>query len=235
MMAVNGGDKSSVPETNGNGDHDDSSLVDTSVLSNDGAAHDPYYPPVIALPPEVDTPTGEDGETEVFKMRSKLYRFDSVADPAEWKERGTGDVRILHHPDNGHYRLLMRREKTLKVCANHFVRPWMMLKPMKGSEKSWMWQVHADFAEEEMRSEVFAIRFGNPENAGKFKKCFDDAVIAVIESEARVINCQEEEADGEAIKTDEKADQQHASVQKKDADSAASAVTKDLKKLDLKK
>ena len=47
----------------------------------------------------------------------------------------------------GHFRILMRRDKTLKVCANHFVRPWMILQPMKGSnDKAWMYQVHADFA-----------------------------------------------------------------------------------------
>ena len=128
--------------------------------------HDPYYPPIVSLP-EVQVPTGEDGEEEVFKVslkvskgknqlavidccvqiRAKLYRWDATADPPEWKERGTGDVRILKHSDKGHYRVLMRRDKTKKVCANHFVRPWMILQPMKSSnDKAWMYQCHADFA-----------------------------------------------------------------------------------------
>ena len=58
----------------------------------------------------------------------------------------TGDVRLLQHKENKILRLLMRREKTLRVCANHFIRPWMILKPMKGSDRAYMWQVHADFA-----------------------------------------------------------------------------------------
>ena len=79
-------------------------------------------------------------------MRSKLFRFDSNAEPPEWKERGTGDVKLMKHKKTSVVRVLMRREKTLKVCANHFIRPWMILKPMKGSERAWMWLVRADFA-----------------------------------------------------------------------------------------
>ena len=51
--------------------------------------------------------------------RAKLYRFDRTETPAEWKERGTGDVKILQHKDSKHCRILMRRDKTLKLCANH--------------------------------------------------------------------------------------------------------------------
>jgi hypothetical protein len=50
--------------------------------------------------------------------RAKLFRFDK--DSKEWKERGTGDVRLLKHKENKKVRLVMRRDKTLKVCANHF-------------------------------------------------------------------------------------------------------------------
>lgn len=49
--------------------------------------------------------------------RAKLFRF--VADSSEWKERGTGDVRLLQAKDTKKVRLVMRRDKTLKVCANH--------------------------------------------------------------------------------------------------------------------
>ena len=51
-------------------------------------------------------------------MRAKLFRFDR--DSREWKERGTGEVRLLKHKENGRTRLVMRRDKTLKVCANHY-------------------------------------------------------------------------------------------------------------------
>lgn len=54
-----------------------------------------------------------------FLRRAKLYRFASENDPPEWKERGTGDVKLLKHKEKGTIRLLMRRDRTLKICANH--------------------------------------------------------------------------------------------------------------------
>lgn len=54
--------------------------------------------------------------------RAKLFRFASENDLPEWKERGTGDVKLLKHKEKGTIRLLMRRDKTLKICANHYSR-----------------------------------------------------------------------------------------------------------------
>jgi RanBP1 domain len=34
----------------------------------------------------------------------------------------------------------MRRDKTLKICANHFILPWMELKKNANSEKAWVWK-----------------------------------------------------------------------------------------------
>ena len=41
-------------------------------------------------------------------------------DPPEWKERGVGDVRILKQHNSAKHRILMRRDKTHKICCNHF-------------------------------------------------------------------------------------------------------------------
>lgn len=49
-------------------------------------------------------------------MRAKLYRFDK----GEWKERGLGDVRLMQDKFSHKIRILMRREKTLKICLNHY-------------------------------------------------------------------------------------------------------------------
>ena len=70
------------------------------------------------LTEKVETQTNEELEEQTFKMRAKLFKFDRES--REWKERGTGDVRLLKHKDNGKTRLVMRRDKTLKVCANHY-------------------------------------------------------------------------------------------------------------------
>lgn len=49
--------------------------------------------------------------------KCKLYRFDNEA--GEWKERGTGKVKLLEDKETQRVRLLMREEKTLKIRANH--------------------------------------------------------------------------------------------------------------------
>lgn len=79
---------------------------------------DVHFEPVVHLTEKVDTKTNEELEEQTFKMRAKLFKFDRES--REWKERGTGDVRLLKHRENGKTRLVMRRDKTLKVCANHY-------------------------------------------------------------------------------------------------------------------
>lgn len=96
--------------------------------------------------------------------RAKLYRYDSSNNPAEWKERGTGEVKLLRHKTKNTVRVVMRRDKTLKICANHFVTPWMELKPNCGSDRAWVWSVLADYADEQLKPELLAIRFANAES-----------------------------------------------------------------------
>lgn len=81
-------------------------------------AEDVHFEPVVHLTEKVETKTHEEAEDQTFKMRAKLFKFDR--DTREWKERGTGDVRLLKHKENHKTRLVMRRDKTLKVCANHY-------------------------------------------------------------------------------------------------------------------
>jgi len=134
---------------------------------------DPQFEPVIKLTEQVDTKTLEEDEDVLFKMRAKLFRFD--AGSAEWKERGTGDVRLLENKETKKVRLVMRRDKTLKVCANHSISAEMRLQPNIGSDRSWVWKVLADYSETPPTAETLAIRFANAENAGQFKAAFEDA------------------------------------------------------------
>ncbi|KAL8995591.1 MAG: hypothetical protein Q9169_004702 [Polycauliona sp. 2 TL-2023] len=131
---------------------------------------DVHFEPVVHLTEKVDTKTNEESEEQTFKMRAKLFRFDR--DSREWKERGTGDVRLLKHKENAKTRLVMRRDKTLKVCANHYVVPNMHLEPNVGSDRSWVWNAAADVSEGEPEASTLAIRFANSENANLFKDAF---------------------------------------------------------------
>lgn len=134
---------------------------------------DPHFEPVIRLTDQVEVKTHEEDEDVTFKMRAKLFRFDSQA--MEWKERGTGELRLLTHREHKKVRLVMRRDKTLKVCANHLITPDMKLQPNIGSDRSWVYRCHADVSEGEPTTETFAIRFGNSDNANLFKEAFIQA------------------------------------------------------------
>jgi Ran-binding protein 1 len=131
----------------------------------------PDFAPVVELT-EVETKTGEEDERVIFKIRSKLFRFDKGM--AEWKERGTGDVRLLQHKANKKIRLLMRREKTLKICLNHFVNVAAELSENVGSDRSWVFHA-VDYADGQRDEAMLAIRFANPENAELFKKFYNSA------------------------------------------------------------
>ncbi|XP_059192645.1 ran-specific GTPase-activating protein isoform X3 [Centropristis striata] len=146
---------------------------DTTVDNAEDSNHDPQFEPIVSLP-EQDVKTLEEDEEELFKMRAKLYRFANENDPPEWKERGTGDVKLLKHREKGTIRLLMRRDRTLKICANHHIMPAMELKPNAGSDRAWVWNTLADYADESPKPELLAIRFLNAENAQKFKGKFDE-------------------------------------------------------------
>ena len=71
------------------------------------------FKPVVALPEEVEVRTGEEGDTRLFAARCKLFRFTE----GEWKERGVGELRVLHRQDDGRVRLVMRREQVSTSTA----------------------------------------------------------------------------------------------------------------------
>ncbi|KAJ3113540.1 Ran GTPase-binding protein yrb1 [Phlyctochytrium bullatum] len=129
-----------------------------------------HFEPVVKLEQLEEVKTFEEDEDVLFKMRAKLFRFDKPTN--EWKERGTGDIKLLQHKTTKKIRVLMRRDKTHKICANHYITQEMNLSANIGSDRSWVWNVAADFAEGESRPEVLAVRFANSENAEKFKAEF---------------------------------------------------------------
>ncbi|NXN28332.1 RBP2 ligase, partial [Nycticryphes semicollaris] len=132
----------------------------------------PHFDPVVPLPDKIEVKTGEEDEEEFFCNRAKLFRFD--AESKEWKERGVGNVKILKHKLSGKFRLLMRRDQVLKICANHYINTDMKLTPNAGSDKSFVW--HAlDYADELPKPEQLAIRFKTPEEAMLFKSKFEES------------------------------------------------------------
>lgn len=135
---------------------------------------DIHVQPLVTLE-KVQIKNEEDNETEIYKMRSKLYRYViDKEDGATWKERGVGDVKIMKHITKGTFRLVMRRDKTLKLCANHSIASNMEIKPHASSDKAFVWSTPSDFADGESKAETLCIKFGKPESATEFRKKFEE-------------------------------------------------------------
>ncbi|KNC79429.1 hypothetical protein SARC_08183 [Sphaeroforma arctica JP610] len=135
-----------------------------------------YFEPLVKLQ-EVDVKTLEEDEDELLCLRARLYRWGQALESEEmqWKERGTGDVKLLKHKERGVVRVLMRQEKTLKICANHVITDDMELKEHQGSDTTWTYVCLADYSDGEFKPETLAIRFRNEEAAQKYKTTFNEA------------------------------------------------------------
>lgn len=141
----------------------------------DDANYDPHYEPIIELPDEIEVSTGEENEKKLFGERAKLYRFDAVN--KEWKERGVGEFKVLHHPGNNSYRFLLRREQIYKLVLNMALSVDFQMNPMKQSDKAFCW-VATNFAEDAENGalESLSVRFRNPPLAKKFQEVVNECV-----------------------------------------------------------
>lgn len=52
----------------------------------------------------------------------------------------------------------------MDLLISSAVTPLMQLKPNCGSDRAWVWSTLADFADEESKEELLAIRFANAES-----------------------------------------------------------------------
>jgi len=107
----------------------------------------------------------------VFCHRAKLYRYDNAT--KEWKERGVGEMKILHHASHGSYRLLLRREQVYKVVCNFLITSDVEFLPLSTSDKAWMW-AGMNYAEQEPCIEQLAVKFKLSDIARRFKALIDD-------------------------------------------------------------
>ena len=126
------------------------------------------FTPLVTLN-KVEKETGEEQENVMFYERTKMLRFDS-----QWKDRGVGEIKILKHKDSGLFRLVMRCDRTRKLCANHGLISGMQIKPMSGNNKrAYVWKTNANASDDEgLREQMFAARFKDEEIAEKFANTF---------------------------------------------------------------
>ena len=115
-------------------------------------------------------------EEIVLDVRSRCFIYgetllDKGTGNKTWRERGTGQARILRHREHGRLQILIRQEKTTKVIINHVIDPRIILEHDPGSDRSWVWSAF-DFAEGELVETVFALLFADSDIAGSFKDGF---------------------------------------------------------------
>ncbi|GMT32299.1 hypothetical protein PFISCL1PPCAC_23596, partial [Pristionchus fissidentatus] len=139
---------------------------------------DVQFAPVIPLPDLVEVKTGEEDEKVLFTARSKIYRY--VRETKEYKERGVGDLKLLHNEATNKFRVLMRRDQVHKLCANFAVVATSNLMEKAGQANARSIVV-TDFAENEAGDvESLCIKFKNAEVAKGFQAAFDDAKARLV-------------------------------------------------------
>ncbi|XP_060534737.1 E3 SUMO-protein ligase RanBP2 [Cylas formicarius] len=182
---------------------DDEETTTAADEDGGGGDHDPHFEPIVPLPDQIVVTTGEEDETPLFNERAKLFRFDG--DAAEWKERGVGQMKVLFHPRDKTYRLLLRREQVHKVVLNQRIAAETDLQPMATSDKAWIW-VGYNYTDDAQGLEKLAVRFKSVELADKFKKAVEEAVAKVGEFQAAK-PAEEEEDDDEEEEDDDDDDE----------------------------
>ncbi|XP_024214651.1 E3 SUMO-protein ligase RanBP2 isoform X2 [Halyomorpha halys] len=141
--------------------------------------HDPQFAPIIPLPEKIELKTGEEDEDVVFSERAMLYRFDNK----EWKQRGTGEMKLLKHKTKNTYRLIMRREQVYKLVCNHLIPADFELKTK--SDKAFCWSALnycPDKSDDKPVSESLCIKFKDENLARKFKTAIEDCLKSLREN-----------------------------------------------------
>lgn len=110
--------------------------------------------------------TGEEQETTLFSVKSKLYSLDLTNVKEGWKERGIGVIRLNQSKELKKYRLLMRADAILKVILNVPVTP--KLEIFKGMQSSLNGEKFLRFNFIENDEPVqFALKFGHADSCTK--------------------------------------------------------------------
>ncbi|XP_065149303.1 uncharacterized protein [Paramisgurnus dabryanus] len=124
-------------------------------------------------------------EPNVFLPKMEVKTGVEHCKPDQWKKRGRGNLMILFNPTNKCYRVLMRRDQDLTVCANHIITKSIELKPMNTSANALVWKA-TDYAERDAKVEQFAAKFNTPELAESFRRTFTDCVSQVDTSQMSI-------------------------------------------------
>ncbi|CAG0880137.1 unnamed protein product [Cyprideis torosa] len=164
---------------------------------DDERSPSPQFKPLVDAQTLPVTEGAQEVEEEVLlNLRAKLWRMHDDGEEREWKERGVGTLKVLEHKSNSTLRVLMRRDKTFKVCANHLITPYMRLEKLKEKNNFFIYKTYADQSDDgEAKPETFLIKFINGDEAKEFQEVFEMArdVLKDIEADPTPAKRAEEE------------------------------------------
>ena len=94
------------------------------------------WKPIVELE-AVAVVTGEETMDLKFKKRARLYRWHDE----QWKERGTGECKLLHEKTSDRVIFILRQDSTKKVVCNFVIAadPLCQLAIHAGSDRAFLW------------------------------------------------------------------------------------------------
>lgn len=117
----------------------------------------------------VETPvqTGEEDETEAFRVRAKVYGLEASGDKASarWRERGVGQLKLNVHKETKRARLLMRTEATLRLTMNAPLFPEFKID--RASERSVRFHCISAEQDQQPKGTSFLVRFSTEDDANR--------------------------------------------------------------------
>jgi len=133
-----------------------------------------HFEPLVQLA-EVQVCSGEEDEEVLYTTRAKVYRYgEDVKGEKCWKDRGTGELKLLKHHDTGKIRVLLRVDKTRKIRLNHYLSQTLELNVSPTSDKAFTYFT-TDYSDETPDVSTLTVKFKDPETANAFKEQWDAA------------------------------------------------------------
>jgi hypothetical protein len=141
------------------------------------------------LPPPAEVATGEEGETQMFQGRSKLFRLVK-GDKPSWSELGVGPVRInvpiqTDNPDSSTPqklpRIIMRRQGVLKLLLNAMIVPELSFERVGENMIRFACE---SYTEDNPKGEVasFLLKFGREEERNRMLDALSEIQTSLNES-----------------------------------------------------
>jgi len=127
--------------------------------------------PIVTLQ-ETAVDSGDQSDEIVFEEISKVYRLSK--DPAEWKERGHGNIRIGKNAEHNKFRIIQRDRVTQKLRIHQIISEGMEVGPFEGKPKNRIWAA-MDYTEQDPEIFSFCAKFKTPEIADRFEEEFKKA------------------------------------------------------------